>query len=104
MSFASEAKAELCRMNRRKKCCAVAEAYGVVLYCNSFSKIISPGLRVAAIACTEPTLMRKLVIGKQSFEEVEKRFHAMGFDRAFPPGTDPQVTIQALHELLDEKE
>ena len=39
---------------------------GRVLYCNSFSKIISPGLRVAAIACTEPTLMRKLVIGKQS--------------------------------------
>ena len=37
MSFASEAKAELCRMNRRKKCCAVAEAYGVVLYCNSFT-------------------------------------------------------------------
>lgn len=45
-----------------------------------------------------------IVIGKQSFEEVEKRFHAMGFDRAFPPGTDPQVTIQVLHELLDEKE
>ena len=37
MSFSSEAKAELCRMNRRKKCCAVAEAYGVVLYCNSFT-------------------------------------------------------------------
>ena len=45
-----------------------------------------------------------IVIGKQSFEEVEQRFLAMGFDRAFPPGTDPQVTIQALHEILDEKE
>ena len=39
---------------------------GRVLYCNSFSKIISPGLRVAAVVCTEPTLMRKLVIGKQA--------------------------------------
>lgn len=37
-----------------------------ILYCSSFSKIISPGMRVAAIVCTEPTLMRKLVIGKQS--------------------------------------
>ena len=37
MSFSSEAKAELCRMNRKKKCCAVAEAYGVALYCNSFT-------------------------------------------------------------------
>ena len=45
-----------------------------------------------------------IVIGKQSFEEVEQRFLAMGFDRAFPPGTDPKVTIQALHEILDEKE
>ena len=45
-----------------------------------------------------------IVIGKQSFAEVEKRFLAMGFDRAFPPGTDPQVTIQALHEILDGKE
>ena len=44
-----------------------------------------------------------IVIGKQSFEEVEQRFHAMGFDRVFPPGTAPETTIQALHELLDGK-
>ena len=42
-----------------------------------------------------------IVIGKQVFEEVEQRFHAMGFNRAFPPGTAPETTIQALHELLD---
>ena len=42
-----------------------------------------------------------IVIGKQKFEDVEQRFKDMGFDRAFPPGTDPQVTIDALHELLD---
>lgn len=41
-----------------------------------------------------------IVIGKQSFEEVEKRFKDMGFDRAFPPGTSPETTIQALHEIL----
>lgn len=28
-----------------------------------------------------------IVIGKQPFDEVEKRFKAMGFNRAFPPGT-----------------
>ncbi|MDR2514199.1 MAG: PLP-dependent aminotransferase family protein [Christensenellaceae bacterium] len=37
-----------------------------VLYLNSFSKIISPGLRVAAAVCTDEELMRKLIIGKQS--------------------------------------
>jgi len=42
-----------------------------------------------------------IVIGKQSFDEVEQRFRAMGFDRAFPPGSAPEATIEALHELLD---
>ena len=41
-----------------------------------------------------------IVIGKQPFDEVEKRFKAMGFDRAFPPGTAPETTIAALREIL----
>ncbi len=34
-----------------------------------------------------------IVVGKQPFEDVEKRFKNMGFDRVFPPGTEPQTTI-----------
>lgn len=41
-----------------------------------------------------------IVIGKQDFADVEKRFKAMGFDRAFPPGTPPETTIKALKEDL----
>ena len=41
-----------------------------------------------------------IVIGKQTFEDVEKRFKEMGFDRAFPPNTLPETTIEALRELL----
>jgi len=41
-----------------------------------------------------------IVIGKQKFEDVEKRFKDMGFDRAFPPNTTPETTIEALRELL----
>lgn len=37
MSFSSEAKAELCQIKPDKKCCAIAESYGVLLYCNTFS-------------------------------------------------------------------
>lgn len=37
MSFSSKVKAELCRQTAAKKCCAVAECYGVLLYCNTFS-------------------------------------------------------------------
>ena len=41
-----------------------------------------------------------IVVGKQPFEEVEKRFKQMGFDRVFPPGTDPQITIDYLKQDL----
>ena len=41
-----------------------------------------------------------IVVGKQPFEEVEKRFRAMGFNRVFGPGTAPETTIQALREDL----
>lgn len=41
-----------------------------------------------------------LVVGKQDFSEVEKRFKAMGFTRAYPPGTSVETTIHDLQEIL----
>lgn len=41
-----------------------------------------------------------IVVGKQPFEEVEKRFKDMGFDRVFGPGTSPETGIQCLKEDL----
>lgn len=41
-----------------------------------------------------------LVVGKQDFEDVEKRFKAMGFDRAYPPGTLVETAIDDLKSLL----
>ena len=43
MSFCSNVKAELCRIPLNKHCCAVAEAYGVLLFCNMFS---AAGVRI----------------------------------------------------------
>jgi methylaspartate mutase sigma subunit len=37
-----------------------------------------------------------LVVGKQPWAEVERRFLNMGFDRAFPPGTRTDEIITAL--------
>lgn len=37
MSFSSNVKVELCKDSLSKKSCAVAEGYGVLLYCNTFS-------------------------------------------------------------------
>lgn len=37
MSFSSKVKAELCGVRIEKRCCAAAEAYGILLFCRSFS-------------------------------------------------------------------
>lgn len=44
-----------------------------------------------------------IVVGKQPFEEVEKRFTQMGFNRVFGPGTAPETTIEALKAQFVEK-
>ncbi len=38
-----------------------------------------------------------LVVGKQPWTEVKKRFLEMGFDRAFPPGTRTEEVIEQLN-------
>ncbi len=37
-----------------------------------------------------------LVVGKQPWSDVERRYRDMGFDRAFPPGTRTDEVIAAL--------
>ena len=39
-----------------------------------------------------------IVVGKQNWEEVYKRFTAMGFDKVYPPGTTLETTIHDLKE------
>ena len=73
MSFSSDAKAELCRAKIDKKCCAIAESYGVLLYCNTFTqneiRIITAS---DAFAARLPRLFR--------------RAFSLGFDLCPEPG------------------
>lgn len=41
-----------------------------------------------------------LVVGKQPWPDVEKRFLEMGFNRAFPPGTRTNEVIESLDRDL----
>lgn len=43
-----------------------------------------------------------IVVGKQDFAEVEKRFVEMGFSRVFPPGTPINVVLPTIKKDLDE--
>ena len=37
VSFSANAKTEVCRVFPNRQCCALAEAFGILLYCNSFT-------------------------------------------------------------------
>ena len=54
MSFASQVKGELCRSRVSRKCCALAEACGVLLFCNRFDP------REIRIVTESPDLARRL--------------------------------------------
>lgn len=43
ISFSSAAKAEICRVLPQKRCCALAQCFGILLYCNSFG---AKGIRI----------------------------------------------------------
>ncbi len=98
MSFSSETKAELSQIRLDKKCCALAECYGVLLYCNTFSpteiKIIPasqdfalrlPKLFRKAFNFTFDVLPPEEGSGKKSFiirdkEKIEAIFESYGAD------------------------
>jgi len=60
MSFSGDVKTELCRTPMSSKCCALAECYGILLYCNTFApneiRIITES---DALAQRLPQLLKK---------------------------------------------
>lgn len=44
-----------------------------------------------------------LVVGKQGWEEVERRFLEMKFNRVYPPGVSPKKVVEDLKRDLEKK-
>lgn len=98
MSFSSDVKAELCRSEPSRPCCAVAECYGILLYCNIFSsreiRISTssrefaarlPGLFRRAFSLEFDTLPGEKMTGRlnlsiNSKEKISKIFDVFGLD------------------------
>ncbi len=95
MSFSADVKAELCRVPLNRPCCAVAEAYGVLLFAYQFSaieiRIITAG---APFAKRLPRLMQhafgfdfdacsggaKTTFSIRDPEKIRRVFGAFGYD------------------------
>lgn len=99
MSFAGDVKTELCRSALSRRCCAQAEAYGVLLYCNTFT----PGeVRVVteseAFAQRLPALFKKAF--KLSFDRLPEREGKFVFTL-----NQPEKLAQIYHSFgMDERD
>ena len=79
MSFAGDVKTELCRAPLSRKCCAQAEAYGVLLYCNTFT-----AAEARVVTENEAFARRLPVLMKKAFK--------LTFDR-LPQGSGKQTFV-----------
>lgn len=105
-SFSAGAKAELCKSVPQKHCCALAECFGILLFCNSFSgdgiRIITesrefaqrlPKLFRKAFGVTFDSMPDENASGKQNFQIFDEKKIA---DIMAAYGFDPKDTI-SLH-------
>ena len=81
MSFSYDTKNELCKLPVQKLCCARAEAYGILLYCNTFS---STEVRIIT---ENPNFAARL-------PKLFQRAFSLRFDRMPEPGTPGKLVFQ----------
>ena len=96
MSFAGDVKTELCRTSLSRRCCARAEAYGVLLHCNTFTPqlariitehegfagrlpvLFQKAFQTAFDQCSDGPGKRSLAVTDP--EKLKKLHHAFGLD------------------------
>lgn len=98
VSFSAGAKGEICRVVSMKPCCALAQCFGILLFCNSFSqdgvRIITESREFALLLpklfrkafflnfdiIPEPDAVGKLVFQITDPEKTQRVMQAYGFD------------------------
>ena len=83
VSFSASAKAELCRVIPNKRCCALAEIFGILLYCNSFS---GAGIKIITESRQFAQLLPKLF----------KKAFSFGFDAVPETETEKKLVFQIV--------
>ena len=84
ISFSAAAKAEICRMLPQKHCCALAECFGILLFCNSFH---ADGVKIITESREFSQILPKLF----------KKAFSMNFDLA-PDNTEDRKQIFGITE------
>ena len=97
LSFSGSAKAEVCKEYPQSGCCALAECFGILLFCNSFSedcikiitesqdfarllpKLFRKAFGLAFDSCPEEGSTGKQVFAIRSKEKITKIMESFGF-------------------------
>ena len=103
MSFSFQAKEELCRIPVSRRCCAKAEAYGILLYCNTFQpgeiriitenrnfaarlpRLFARAFRTQFDVLPDPNESGKLIFVINSSEKLHRIVDSLGYDPLHSP-------------------
>ena len=93
MSFAGDVKTELCRAPLSRRCCAQAEAYGALLYCNTFT-----AAEARVVTENEAFAQRLPALLKKGFHLTFDRLPEGGGKRVFV--LDDPAKLAVLHQAF----
>ena len=85
ISFSGSAKAEICRYNPTKNCCALAECFGILLFCNSFR---ADGIRI--------------ITESREFAQVLPKLFKKAFGVAFDTEPEAECVGKLIFQISDE--
>lgn len=90
VSFSANAKTEICRAFPQKNCCALAECFGVLLFCNSFG---ADGIRIITESREFAEILPKLF----------RKAFSLNFDILPDQNTTGKLVFQITHPLSIER-
>lgn len=85
ISFSGSAKAEICRSFPQKHCCALAQCFGILLFCNSFS---DDGIRI--------------ITESREFAQLLPRLFKKAFGVTFDLSPDPEMTGKLTFQITSQ--
>lgn len=86
VSFSAAAKAEVCRILPQKHCCALAECFGILLFCNSFT---SDGI--------------KIITESREFAYILPKLFKKAFDLSFDSYPSMEAPGKLVFQIWDEE-
>ncbi|MDD6678262.1 MAG: DNA-binding protein WhiA [Firmicutes bacterium] len=85
-TFSAGAKAEIAKVFPQKRCCALAEAFGILLFCNSFG---TDGIRI--------------ITESREFAAMLPKLFRKAFDVSFDQQPDPETPGKLVFQIFDHR-